>query len=64
MENLEAVISSATEEGDVMKKIDAAHGQYKDNVTDNTNVESKLPFSSLPQGTDPNPFTIGPLGSK
>jgi hypothetical protein len=54
--------SVADGEGDVMKKIDEAHGEYKDSVSDNTNTMSKLPQTSLPTGTDPSPFTLGPLG--
>lgn len=61
MGNLNEVISSAVEDGDVMKKVNDAHGQYKDAVTDNTNTMSKLPQASLPVGTDPSPFTLGPL---
>lgn len=64
MEDLSAVIKSATEDGDVMKKIDEAHGKYKDAVTDNKNQMSKLPQQSMPQAADPSPFTLGPLGGK
>jgi len=62
MENLDSVLKSAVESGDVMKKVDAAHGQYKDKVADNTNTMSKLPQASLPQAPDPSPFTLGPIG--
>lgn len=54
--------AAANGDGDVMKKIDDAHGKYKDAVADNTNQMSKLPQSSMPQAPDPNPFTLGPLG--
>lgn len=65
MENvLENLKGTADGDGDVMKKINSAHGEYKDAVTDNTNQMSKLPQTSLPQGTDPSPFTLGPLGGK
>lgn len=53
---------AADADGDVQKKIDEAHGEYKDNVSDNTNTASKLPYASLPTAPDPSPFTLGPLG--
>jgi hypothetical protein len=59
-----APLQGAVESGDIMSAVDKAAGQYKDAVTADTNTMSKLPQSSLPQGVDPSPFTLGPLGSK
>lgn len=39
-------------------------GKYKDKVTEDTDTLSKLPFSSLPKGNDPSPFSIGPIGGE
>ncbi len=62
--SLQDVLKSATQDGNVMEKIDKAAGTYEDKVANNTDAMSKLPQSSLPTGTDPSPFSIGPLGSK
>lgn len=59
-----APLKGAAESGDIMSAVDKAAGQYKDAVSDDKNTMSKLPQSSLPTGTDPSPFTLGPLGAK
>lgn len=55
--NLTEILKGAE---DTAKKIEQHTGVYKDPVTDDTDTMSKLPYSSLPQGQDPSPFTIGP----
>ncbi len=38
---------------------DKAHGKYQGNVPRTGNAGATLP--DMPQGPDPNPFTLGPL---
>lgn len=57
--NLQETIKSAVEDGDVMGKIESAQGEFHDKVGEDTDTASKLPYASLPQGQDPNPFSIG-----
>lgn len=59
--DLKSVLASATQDGNVMEKIDNAAGKYKDNVADNKDTMSKLPQAQMPQAPDPSPFSIGPL---
>jgi len=55
-------ISQKSEGKNPQDAIESDTGKYKDAVTDNTDTMSKLLQSSLPQGADPSPFKIGPLG--
>jgi hypothetical protein len=64
MDKLNDVLKSAVANGNVMEKIEGATGTYDDKVADNKDTEGKTAYGSLPKGTDPNPFTIGQIGSK
>jgi len=46
---------------DATEKYDAEHGTYKDG-TDSVSVDDRLPTAQMPKGTDPSPFTLGPIG--
>ncbi len=61
MSDLKDALKSATESGNVQEKIEQMTGTYQDKVTDEKDQMSKLPQSSIPQGTDPSPFSIGPI---
>lgn len=54
-------LKSATNDGDVMTKIDQAAGTYKDAAAEGTDQESKLGTASMPKAPDPSPFVLGPL---
>lgn len=61
--DLKKTLESATQgEGNVQEKIESATGKYEDKVAADTSTEGKLPYASLPKGTDPTPFTIGKVG--
>lgn len=64
MQNINEVLKSAVEGGNVQEKIEQATGTYSDKVTDAKDQGSKLPFVALPQGTDPSPFSIGKVGER
>lgn len=52
--NLSSLVS-ASDPGEAMKKLD---GTYKDNSPSENEQMSRLPLVSIPQGSDPKPFTI------
>ena len=60
--NLEAMAKKS--EMDPAGALEHAGGVYKDAVTADTNQEAKLGTASMPKGTDPSPFTLGPTGQK
>lgn len=62
--DLKKTLESATAEGNVQEKIEQATGRYEDKVASDTQMEGKLPYASLPKGTDPSPFTVGKVGGK
>lgn len=49
-------LATAADPGEAMKKMD---GTYEDNAAEGSDQMSRLPQASMPQGTDPKPFTLG-----
>lgn len=62
--DLKKTLESAVESGNVQEKIEGATGKYEDKVASDTATEGKLPYASLPKGTDPSPFSIGKVGGE
>jgi type III secretion system FlhB-like substrate exporter len=63
--DLQAALKAAADgDGNVRAKIIEMTGKYDNPVHDEEDMASKLPYASLPQGSDPSPFVIGQTGKK
>jgi hypothetical protein len=63
MADLDLNAMAKQSETDPKGALERAGGVYKDAVDAETNQESKLGTASMPMGTDPSPFTLGPTSS-